>query len=81
MTETVEDDMLIGLDADHELLTALRKHESTAVMCVSRSRVKPECVVKLRKGLFVFSPCVPIDAAVAMNAGTVTVGQWRRLIC
>jgi len=30
MTEAVEVDMLTGLDADHELLTALRQHESTA---------------------------------------------------
>jgi RNA polymerase sigma-70 factor (ECF subfamily) len=30
MTETVEVDMLTGLDADHELVTALRQHESTA---------------------------------------------------
>jgi RNA polymerase sigma-70 factor, ECF subfamily len=30
MTETVEVDMLTGLDADHELLTALRQHEATA---------------------------------------------------
>jgi len=30
MTETVEVDMLTEVDADHELLTALRQHESTA---------------------------------------------------
>ena len=30
MTETVEGDMLTGLDADHELLMVLRQHEATA---------------------------------------------------